>query len=135
MARNVVLSNPDVLWKPRGLYMHVSRAGDTVYVAGQVGMRPGGDLAGSDVVTQTRQAFWNVQHAIESQGLSMSCVGKLNTYLIDASDLEPFFDVRAEIFAELFPDGMYPPNTLVVVDALADAALRVEVEAVAYAGR
>ena len=38
---------------------------------------------------------------------------------------------RTEVFAEIYPDGDYPPNTLLVVDRLVQPELLVEISAIA----
>ena len=132
MATGPVLSNPDTLAAPLGAYSHVSRAGQTVYVAGQVGVLPSGELAGDDVASQARQAYLNVRAALESEGMTLANVAKVTTYLVDGDDLAGFFAARDVLFPELFPDGKYPPNTLLVIDRLAAPGIRIEIEAIAY---
>ncbi|MGH3503357.1 MAG: RidA family protein [Nocardioidaceae bacterium] len=129
-----ILTNPDSLPTPLGAYFHVARAGDTIYIAGQVGVDQNGDLAGSDVQVQTRQTFANLRAACQSEGMELENIAKLTTYLIDADDIAGFYQVREEIFPEMFPNGKYPPNTLLVIDRLVKPELRVEIEAIAYAG-
>jgi len=58
-------------------------------------------------------------------------VAKLTTYLTRADDIEDFYRVRRELFAELYPEGGYPPNTLLVVDRLVFPDCLIEIEAVA----
>jgi len=42
-----------------------------------------------------------------------------------------FYEARAKVFAEMFPDGGYPPNTLLVVSRLVQPELLVEMSALA----
>ena len=88
---------PREFGKPLGMYSHGMSvpAGEIVVVAGQVGTRGAGELAGQDVESQTRQA----------------------------------------VFATYFPEGAYPPNTLLVVSRLVRPELRVEIEAMAVRPR
>ena len=132
MATGPVLSNPDTLAAPLGAYSHVSRAGDTVYVAGQVGVLPSGEMAGDDVASQARQAYHNVRLALESEGLTLAHVAKVTTYLVNGDDLVGYYAARDVLFPELFPDGKYPPNTLLVIDRLAAPGIKIEIEAIAY---
>ncbi|MFD1507237.1 RidA family protein [Georgenia yuyongxinii] len=134
MSTAPVLTNPEALGTPLGPYSHVSRAGDTVYVAGQVGVAPDGELAGEDVMAQTRQAFANIRMALESEGMGLENIARLTTYLVDADDIAPFYEVRAQIFPELFPNGKYPPNTLLVIERLVKPEFRIEIDAIGYAG-
>jgi enamine deaminase RidA (YjgF/YER057c/UK114 family) len=133
MSNGPVLSNPDALGTPLGAYSHVARAGDTVYVAGQVGMLPNGEMAGDDIASQTRQTYLNLRAALESQGMGLSNVAKFTTYLVDASAVPEFYEARNALFPDLFPDGKYPPNTLLVIDRLVHPEIKIEIEAIAYA--
>jgi enamine deaminase RidA (YjgF/YER057c/UK114 family) len=134
MSSGPVLSNPDTLARPLGAYSHVSRAGDTVYIAGQVGVLPDGEMAGPDIASQTRQTYLNLQAALESEGLSLANVAKFTTYLVDQAAISEFYEARNALFPELFPNGKYPPNTLLVIDRLVFPEIKIEIEAVAYAG-
>jgi enamine deaminase RidA (YjgF/YER057c/UK114 family) len=61
----------------------------------------------------------------------MRDVVRLATFLTRAEDLEGFMAARAALFPEYFPDGVYPPNTLLVVSRLVRPELLVEIEAMA----
>src|SRR5439155_1101325 len=112
-----------------------ARAGELVVVAGQVGARRASELAGPDVESQTKQAFANVRSVVEAAGCSMKDVIRLQTFLISADDIEGFMKARHEVFSTYFPDGTYPPNTLLVVGRLVRPELRVEIEAMAVRPR
>ena len=56
---------------------------------------------------------------------------KFTTFLTRHEDFGPFGEWRKKEYARLFPDGVYPPNTGVVVQALARPGLLLEVEAIA----
>ena len=122
---------------PLGMYSHgvVASAGELVVVAGQVGMGAGGQVAADDVVAQTKQAFENVRSVIEAGGCSMRDVVRLQTFLTRAGDIAGFMKARSEIFPGYFPDGVYPPNTLVVIHQLVRPELLVEIEAIAVRRR
>jgi enamine deaminase RidA (YjgF/YER057c/UK114 family) len=126
--------NPPGAPAPIGMYSNVSRAGSLLFVAGQVGLRPDGQLAGEGLEAQATQAFENMATLLESEGASLRAVTKFTTYLVSAEDIEPFFALRERLFPDLFPDGEYPPNTLLVVQRLVRPELRVEVEAIAGLG-
>jgi enamine deaminase RidA (YjgF/YER057c/UK114 family) len=130
----VSVDNPDVLAAPLGLYSHVAVAGGarTVVVAGQVGVDRDGELVGDrDIAAQTRQAYENVGHALASAGAAWSDVVKLSTFLISEDLIDGFVGARKQTFAALFPDGSYPPNTLLIVRGLVRPDLLVEIEATA----
>jgi enamine deaminase RidA (YjgF/YER057c/UK114 family) len=122
---------------PLGMYSHGMSvpAGEIVVVAGQVGARRAGELAGPDVESQTKQAFANVRSVVEAGGCSMKDVIRFQTFLTHADDIGGFMKARQEVFSTYFPDGMYPPNTLLVVSRLVRPELRVEIEAMAVRPR
>jgi len=118
---------------PLGMYSHgmIAAGGELVVVAGQVGIRPDGTLAGPDAGAQTRQALENVRAVVQAGGASMRDVVRLQTFLTRAEDIPEFMKARAETFPRLFADGAYPPNTLLVVSGLVRPELLVEIEAMA----
>lgn len=119
---------------PLGLYSHVSRvkSGNTIYIAGQVGVDSQGRLAGSnDLAAQMRQTFENLGIALKSAGGSFADVAKFTTYITRDTDLPMFMNTRKEIFAKLYPSGGYPPNTLLVISRLVKPELLIEIEAIA----
>lgn len=126
--------NPPAAPAPIGMYSNLSRAGDLLFVAGQVGLEADGELAGEGLEAQATQAFENIAALLDSQGASLRDVTKLTTYLVSAEEIGAFFALRERLFPELFPAGEYPPNTLLVVERLVRAELRVEVEAIARLG-
>jgi enamine deaminase RidA (YjgF/YER057c/UK114 family) len=128
----VAYENPPALGEPLGRYSHVSRGGDLVAVAGQIGVRADGSLAGDDVVSQLRQIFENLRLALEWAGGGLEDVMKLTTYLVGEAAIAQFREAREELYPELYPAGKYPPNTLVVVDGLVRPELLVEIDALAY---
>ena len=117
-----------------GMYSHgmVASGGELVVVAGQVAADRVGKLVGSgDVVAQTKQAFENVRAVLEAAGSSMRQIVRFQTFLTHAADIEGFMQARKEVFPGYFPDGVYPPNTILVVSRLVLPELLVEIEAMA----
>jgi len=55
----------------------------------------------------------------------------IQTFLTHATDIEGFMQARKELFPGYFPDGVYPPNTILVVSRLVLPELLVEIEAMA----
>ncbi len=130
----VQYDNPPELGQPLGKYSHVSSAGGLVFVAGQVGTHADGTLAGVELPAQMRQVFANIHAALAGRGAAFGDVMKFTTYLTDASLLAPFSETREEVFADLYPDGRYPPNTLLIIDRLVRPEYLLEVDAIAYVG-
>jgi enamine deaminase RidA (YjgF/YER057c/UK114 family) len=117
-----------------GMYSHgmVAPPGEIVVVAGQVGMGPDGAVVGpGDVRAQTRQALDNVRRVLEAAGCTMRDVVRFQTFLTHASDIDGFMEARREVFPGYYPDGVYPPNTLLVISRLVRPELLVEIEAMA----
>lgn len=122
---------------PIGMYSHLSylsRSDTVVLVAGQVGIEADGTLAGPELAEQLACALQNVARALIHVGMGLRNVLKFTTYLTDSADIDRFYTARERLFAELYPDGSYPPNTLLVVSRLVRPELRVEVEAIAGSG-
>ena len=117
-----------------GMYSHgmIAPGGELVVVAGQVAADRAGKLVGpGDVVAQTRQAFENVRAVLEAAGSDMQQIVRFQTFLTHAADIEGFMQARKELFPGYFPDGVYPPNTILVVSRLVLPELLVEIEAMA----
>ncbi len=128
------LRRPSGLGEPLGRYSHVSiaRGQRLVHVAGQVGVVESGELAGDGgLAAQVEQAFANVATAVAAAGGGCSDIVKTTTFLVGEQHLDTFMRVRGDVFTQLFPDGQYPPNTLLFVPRLVETRLLVEVEAVA----
>ena len=121
-------SNPSALAKPGGGYHHVVKDGETIYVAGQVARNSDGETVGvGDFSTQAEQVFKNVQGALESVGSNMSCIMKLNVFMIDREDIPAYRAVRAKFVS----DDALPVSTLILCSGLAEPDFRVEVEVIA----
>ena len=68
---------------------------------------------------------------LASAGMGPEHVAKFTTYLSAAVFVEPFYQVREKVFADWYPGGGFPPNTLLVVARLVQPDFMVEIEAVA----
>jgi enamine deaminase RidA (YjgF/YER057c/UK114 family) len=129
-----VMLEPEGLAHPLGQYSHVSRVAATelLFVAGQVAVDEEGKLIGEgDFEAQMRQVFANLERALAAGGAGMRNVTKFTTYVVGADHVDEFYRVRRELFASLYPDGGYPPNTLVFIDRLVSPDFLLEIEAVA----
>jgi 2-iminobutanoate/2-iminopropanoate deaminase len=115
---------PDVP-SPKGPYSPAVRAGDFVYVSGQVPRDPRtGELAGDDVATQTRQTLSNLQRVLEQSGASLADVVSVTVYLARADDWSAMNEVYAKVFHQPFPS-----RTTVGAEL---RGILVEISAVAY---
>ncbi len=126
--------NPPSAPQPLGAYsmaMEVT-AGRLLFVAGQVGVDTGGNLVGKgDAAAQTRQVFQNIGQVLAGAGASFSNVVEFTIYLVGRDSIQPFMQARAELFPEIFPNGDYPPSTLLVIGGLVREDFLVEIKVVA----
>jgi enamine deaminase RidA (YjgF/YER057c/UK114 family) len=110
----------------------VSTPRELIAIAGQLGADSGGSLTGDgDTAAQVRQVFQNVGTALEEAGMGFGDVLKFTTYVVGRDTIPDFMATRTEVFAEIYPDGQYPPNTLLIVPGLVEERFVVEVEALA----
>ena len=120
--------------QPIGAYSQAMevKAGSLVYVAGQVALDVNGTLVGAgDLAAQARQVFDNIGQVLAGAGAGFSNVVEFTTYLVGKQSIPPFIAARTEIFARIFPNGDYPPNTLLVIEGLVREEFLIEVKAVA----
>jgi len=133
MSSNMRFMNPPAIAKPGG-YSHVveiTGPGRIVYIAGQLGLKPDGTMAG-DFRAQAAQAFENLKAALAAVGAGFDDVVKLNNYLVDiASNLPAYREVRDKYVNTAQP----PASTTIGVPALARADALYEVEAVVMLAR
>jgi reactive intermediate/imine deaminase len=123
--------DPAGLPEPISHYSNGVRAGDTVYVSGQVALDAGGRLVGpGDVVAQTRQTLDNVKAVLAAAGATLDDVVKVTVYLADVDDRPRVNEVRRAYFG---PNR--PASTLVEVSRLALEGLLIEIEAIAVVSR
>ena len=101
------------------------RAGDFVFVSGQVPMGADGEIVEGDIVTQTRQTIANVKSILQSLGLGLEHVVKATVWLADTRDFWPFNKVYLEYFG-----AALPARSCVRADMMVDC--KVEIEVVAY---
>lgn len=121
-------SNPPALHKPMG-YTHVVEAVPrrTLYISGQVAFDPSGALVGAgDLKAQTEQVFRNLKAALESCGATFEDVAKITVFMLDATQIQVYRDVRDRYFTRSLP-----ASTLVQVVRLARPEWLIEIEAIA----
>ncbi len=120
--------------QPLGAYslgMSVS-PGKLVYIAGQVGVDSSGNLVGKgDAAAQTRQVFQNIGHVLAGAGADFSNVVEFTTYVVGRPSVQGYIQGRGEVYPDMYPDGDFPPNTLLVVAGLVNEDFLVEIKAVA----
>ena len=108
-----------------GAYSQAIRAGNTVYLSGQIPLvSETMQLVGDDFEAQAHQVFKNLRAVCEAAGGSLNDIVKLNAYLTDLSHFATFNAVMEQYFAT-----PYPARAAVGVASLPRGAL-VEAEAV-----
>jgi enamine deaminase RidA (YjgF/YER057c/UK114 family) len=123
---------PTVAEAEPGLWTNGIRAGDFLYISGQVA-RPfegGKTLVGTNEYEQARHIFARIQRICEAAGGSMADVVKVTIFLVDITKNTEVWKARREFFS-----GDFPASTLVEVRSLAGKETLVEIEAVAYLGK
>lgn len=110
---------------PKGPYSPAVRAGNLVFVSGQVPRDPvSGALAGDDVATQTRQTLSNLQRVLEQSGATLADVVSVTVYLAHADD----WGAMNAVYSERF-HAPYPSRTTVGAEL---RGILVEISAIAY---
>jgi len=89
---------------PRGPYSPAVRAGDFIFVSGQVPVDPGTQqLVSGDVRDETRQTLTNIMRILDGCGAAFSDVVKCQVFLADGKDFAAMNEVYAEFFGEAKP--------------------------------
>ena len=123
---------PNVAEAEPGLWSNGIRAGDMLFISGQVA-RPfegGKSLVGANEYEQARQIFSRIQRICEAAGGDLGDLVKMTIYMVDITKNTEVWRARREFFS-----GDFPASTLVEVRSLAGPETLVEIEAVAYLGR
>lgn len=112
---------------PRGPYSHAVRAGDFIYVSGQVPIDPGTNaFSFGSIEHETRLVLNNIGLILEAAGASISDVVKCSVFLKDGGDFAAMNEVYGEFFGE-----QRPARTTVEV-RFANPTMKVEIDCIAY---
>jgi 2-iminobutanoate/2-iminopropanoate deaminase len=103
-----------------------ARAGNTVYLSGQVAFGPDGLVGEGDAQAQAEQIFHNIEQVLQATGATFEDVVKLTCFLVGAEAYAGYAAVKTKYVAA---DG--PAGTAVLVAGLLDPRLLMEVEVVA----
>ncbi len=117
-----------------GLYSHaaeVSASSRLLFMGGRAGLGPDGKAVADDVAAQCVQAFRNMGKVLAGANMDYSNIVQLTTYLSSQDDVKEFYEARAALYHEIYPDGIYPPNTLLIVQRLVEPELRIEITGIA----
>jgi len=87
-----------------GTYSQAARAGNTVYLSGQIPLDPAtGELVKGDMEAQVRRVFENLSAVIAASGGRFASVVKVNVYLTDLGHFALVNQVMAEYFTQPYP--------------------------------
>lgn len=134
MDDTLKIVNPPSMPAPRGLYSHLGIAPHArlAFIAGQLSVDADGKLIGEgDIDRQIECCFQNVELALRALGVGWAELAKMTTYVTAPQGIDDFYRVRERLFPGFFPDGKYPPNTLLVIDQLVRPEFLVEIEGIA----
>lgn len=108
-----------------GPYSQAIRAGDMLFMSGQIPLKPDGTLVKGSIKEQTEQAIKNMKAVLASQGLTMDNIVKTNIFL---SSMDHFAEMN-EVYATAFTAE--PPARSTVAVAGLPKGVDVEIEAIA----
>jgi 2-iminobutanoate/2-iminopropanoate deaminase len=104
------------------------RAGDFVYVSGQVAKDENGVMVHGTIEEETRATIGALERALQAAGSSLNEICKVTVFLEDARD----FGRYNGVFKEFFPDGRLARTT---VEASAVINTKIEMDCIAYSPR
>jgi 2-iminobutanoate/2-iminopropanoate deaminase len=113
--------------RPTGYSYAVRKAGNPVFIAGQVASDANGNVVGEgDIAAQVEQVYANLKKVVEACSGSLDDIVKITVFTTDLAYRPAIGAARERHFSEPFP-----ASTFVVVSSLAVPAFLVEIEAVA----
>jgi enamine deaminase RidA (YjgF/YER057c/UK114 family) len=104
------------------------RAGDFIFISGQVAKDENGNMLSGNIEEETRWTLESIRRILLLDGADLSDVVKVTVYLADARN----FGRYNKVFGEYFPDGRISRTT---VEARAVIECKIEMDAVAYKPR
>lgn len=110
-----------------GPYSQAVKAGNFIYVSGQLPINAKTGEMPEDIKEQTRQSIENIKAILKEAGASLDNVVKSTVYLDDMANFTPM----NEVYAEYFNGGVYPARAAFAVKELPKKA-KVEIEVVAF---
>jgi enamine deaminase RidA (YjgF/YER057c/UK114 family) len=114
--------NPNLPFHP------VVRAGDFIFVSGQVAKDEAGNMVSGTIEEETRSTIEAIKRILALEGAELSDVVRVTAFLEDARD----FGRYNRVFAEYFPEGRLARTT---VEARAVINTKIEIDAIAYKPR
>lgn len=123
--------NPKGLPPTSGSFHWASKAGNTVYLGGQVPIDKDRNVVGvGDAAAQTKQVFANIETTLHELGGDLNNLVMLTTYVVGRDSLDGIRAGREAILEEGRMTNQ-PPGTLVFVAGLANEQWLLEVDSIA----
>jgi 2-iminobutanoate/2-iminopropanoate deaminase len=120
--------SPPGIATPRGPYSPAVRAGDFIFVSGQVPVDPATDkISPGDIKHETRLALNNLKRILEGVGSSLQDVVRVGVFLRNGDDFARMNEVYTEFFGE-----QRPARTTIVCSFMAD--IKIEIDCIAFTG-
>ena len=116
-------------WEMTAGYSRAVRTGDGIYVSGTTAMKDGAIVGVDDPAAQTRRILEIIDDALAQAGSSLKDVVRIRIFVTGQAYCDPVLAEINRAFAQIRPAA-----TIVVVTALIDPRLLVEIEADAIAG-
>lgn len=113
---------------PIGPYSHAVLVNGFLFVSGQVGKKPAGELVLSDIKSETKQVMENIGSILKDAGLDFSHVVKTTIFLTDMDN----FSMVNEVYGSYF-SGAFPARETVQVSKL-PLNVNVEISVTAFKG-
>jgi 2-iminobutanoate/2-iminopropanoate deaminase len=104
------------------------RAGDFIFISGQVAKDENGNMCAGNIEEETRWTLEGIRRILKLDGADLADVVKVTVYLEDARN----FGRYNKVFAEYFPEGRIARTT---VEARAAIECKIEMDAIAYKPR
>jgi 2-iminobutanoate/2-iminopropanoate deaminase len=120
--------HPEGLPAPTVPLSSATKAGDFVFVSGQVATDNENNVFIGDFAREVESALDNVEAVLAAAGARRDQIVKIGAFLSNAILFAPF----NEIYRRRFPEA--PPARTTVVVAFGHPDVRVEIEAIAYVG-
>lgn len=121
-VRPIGKKNPNLPFYP------AVRAGDFIFISGQVAKDENGNMIEGTIEEETKYTILAMERILKEEGLTLGDVVKVTTYLGDARD----FGRYNKVFSEYFKDAKLARTT---VEARAVINTKIEMDAIAYAPR
>jgi enamine deaminase RidA (YjgF/YER057c/UK114 family) len=128
-TRIVSAHSPQVSEPPPQTWSNCLVVDGVAYVAGMTAQGEDGRVLSGDEYEQARIIFTKIRNLLEAAGGGMGDVVKVTIFVTDITQRGKVWAARREFFA-----GDFPASTLVQVAALAEPAIKVEIEAIAHIG-